>query len=155
MGGCFSWGLLVVFLIVILLIYNYTMLREYFAASREITVGTPKVLQYDGIGRPVDAGGRPVRVIQTQSGGIAGVNIVTTLDIDGDWTQTGARGYTNSGKIDPVLARTIINAAENAGPARDQSGCMDCFSYSVTLVYPSTQQVRKAVNDSVIPDTLF
>lgn len=144
-----------VFLIVFLLIYNYTMLREYFAPSRDVIIGKPKVLQYDGIGRPPDAGGRPVRVIQTQSGGIAGVNIVTTLDIDGVWTQTGARGYTNTGRLDPVLARNIIAGAENAGPARDQSDCMDCFSYSVTLVYPSTQRVRKGVNDSVFPDDLF
>jgi hypothetical protein len=152
MGECISWGLLVVFLVVILLIYNHTMLREYF----EPTVAPPKskVRQYDGVGRPADAGGRPVQVIQTQSGGIAGVNIVTTLDIDGNWTQTGADGYTNTRKLDPVLARNIIAGAENASPARDQ-GCMDCFNYSVTLVYPSTQRVRKGVGKSVFPDSMF
>lgn len=151
MGECVSWSLLVVCLIVFLLIYNYTVLRECF----ESTVASPKVLQYDGVGRPANAGGKPVRVIQTQSGGIAGVEIVTTLDIGGKWTRTGARGYTNTGKIDPVLAINIIAGAENASPARDQSGCMDCFSYSVTLVYPSTQQVHKGVSDSVFPADLF
>lgn len=150
MGECISWGMLAVFLIVILLIYNYTVLREYF----EPAVVPQKVLQYDGVGRPADAGGRPVKVSQTQSGGIAGVNIVTTLDIDGHWTQTGADGYTNTGKLDPALARDIIAGAENAGPARDQ-GCFDCFNYSVTLTYPSTQRVRKEVGESVFPDTLF
>lgn len=142
---CLSWKVVLVMLIVILIIYNYTV------------GGTEgmKALMYDGAGRPPHSGGPPIRLVQVQSGGIAGVNIVTTLTYEGEWSQGITNGEKKTGRIDPALARKVIQAAENAQPSRNQGACVDCFSYMVTLVYPETTRVRKIMDSSVIPSDLF
>lgn len=156
---CISWGSLLVLLIMILLIYNYTIGAEHFGPGRPpmlaMSGSGEKVPQYNGIGRPPGAGGGPIQVIQTQSGDITGVGIITTLDLDGTWTRSAARGDMDSGKIDPILAKKVISNAEGVRPSRGQGGCASCFKYSITLIYPSTQRIRKGVDNSVFPAGLF
>ncbi len=162
MGCELSFKLVVVILLLILIIYNWRdgilnfLGPKSDAAPIYVTREHLKeVPQYVGYGRPPGSGGGPLSMSQKQSGGFAGITEKIMLEASGHWVKSAEGGFTDQGYLPAELARKVLANAEKAEPSANAGNCMDCYRYEVAMTYPSTQVVRKVLDKSVFPSSLF
>lgn len=145
-----SYRFVIVVVLIILIIYNW---REEIH-SHFIPEHMKEVPQFLGHGRPPGSGGGPLSLTQVQTGTMTPITETVSLNSDGGWTKSAQGGYTTSGTIPADLARKILTEAEKKEPSVNAGNCVDCFRYEVRLTYPSTQVVRKVLDQSVFPSSL-